>query len=1112
MTQIYTSTAPDFSSFRKLLLQAALFLLPLLFFLPQAHAADYSVCASGCDQPTLSAALQIPGLGAGDTLNIDSTYTFVPADEDNSGNFPSGVTVICAAGAGAIGDQSDAIFSTTGGSDITIQNCTFENVNLDFTGSNNLHIEHNTFTPAAFSEIILTNASDVHITDNTLQKVQIQTADDITITGNTFECRFDNTCLFVGTAGTPDFSLDSDISNNVLVQNNTFNNYLATNGGDWINVNGGRDIQFLNNRVQSAITLNDTYLTMINISNAQVDFKYNYVIAPIKIAPQTAATIAFNIRTSDYDTNVLYEHNTVIQRNGNTPGANQNSCIYLFDGGGHANIPMNITARYNLCDQDGTTAAGEGIGLSYSLGSSFVTVTDSFNGFSNMARTINDSTGTITSLNANTVLRKALLRRENVDTSDDEQPSPVSVYLDADGTTDIGAFSGVRSTQIFIDDNCVVDYITCHSQSTNIISDAIKPGDTVALAAGTYPSFDIQNIDNVTITGAGDSTIIDAAGGSFGLQLTNVTNSHISGLLIKNATTNSSSYTLTTDSFSTALHDYNSFGPFALFLEAGCNANPVFANTPTDMTNRTGIGTENMNFFIVQIDNSPSPNSFISIIAPTSIAADAAGLVAQCGVPLSFIDAAVIPGLALDGNGNYTFNSLGMTAAGMFMTNGSPDTTLVHNTTNAAALILTGSTGNTFTGIKATDSRRGVEFRTTSAGNSFVQSDLSGNAISDVYVSGSGANTLDDTVFNRSTTQIPGTGSVTVRYSTQVLVKNRTTDAPIEGATVTITDLVSAAQAPLTTDSSGLTPLTTPLIAMILNNTYPNTIGAGSKNPYTISASKDGFTNASIVANLDEPFKNFTVTLPPIAAAGPSSFSGGGGGGFSAPSTETTPPSNANTNSNVIVPQGNDNTNGVHSAAGLNPQQLLENFPGFPDLPKSDPAYIAFAYSYAIGAFVGDADGKLNPQLLLQRDQIAKLVAVSIYHIDTSLDYCDGKAPFPDVQRDQWAVQYICFAKNHGVLTGYKGNGDIGMFRPERTVSRAELVAILTRALPDMMKQDKTGNYSDVLPGPWYVAYAAVAHALQLFPINSPLDAERSVRRVEAARILYSLHLQGFIE
>lgn len=1087
----------------------AALLLTGLFAAPQAQAADYTVCSTGCDFPTLTAALQSPGLGTTpDTLTVDSTYTFDDSQEDNALSIPDNITILCEAGANTLGETGSTEWFFDGGNNMTWQDCTFENMAWDYTGNDNVNILHNTWTTNPSNLFVLTAATNVTFRDNIdIQRIQIQTAHDVLIENNTFASRYDNTMLYVGVAGGPDYSDPAQVSGDVTVQNNVFNNYLATNGGDWVNINGGNNIIFQNNIVQSQVTLNDTYLTMINISNGQAEFKNNYILQPVKSAPQNAATVAFNLRTDLYNTDALYEYNTIIRRNGDTPGANQNSCFTLFDGGGHPNIPMHITANYNLCHQEGSTARGQGFQLQYVVGSSNVTVSDSFNGFSMIDAPMQDTTNSFTEVNANSVLRKALFKLENVDTSDDLELNPVSVQLDADGTTDIGAYSATRSTTMLIDDDCAIDYVTCHGHDTDLMIDALKDGDNVTIAAGTYSSVAIHDRNNITVTGAGaDSTLIDGGGGTRGLHLHNVQDSHFSDIAIKNATTGTQDYLLTMDTLSTATADYNTFG-IVLWMDAGCSSTPITPNLLTHIYTFTDVGTQNINALLVHI---PGVEQFITIIGSASVLPSANALATMCGVPDSFIEYSLLPLFSLSGS-EYTVNTTDLNAQGIFSTGLGPLPVLNHEATASSGLSFFESNNNTLTRMLSTDNNRGIEFHGTSANNFILDSDISGNSSNDIFVSNVGNNFLDDSVFDPARFLYDDTGTITVRYKARALAQHASTGAPIEGASVTFTSNTNAVVGPFLTDTSGLTAYTTPLSGIVLSQTNPTGVNTGG-NPYTLAVTKNGFNDRAVTTNITSPATSVTVALTPTTST-PPLFSGGGGG-FGIPVPASSPvPSNGNQNSpDALVPNPVNGNDGFHAAAPTDMTSLLQNFPGFPDLAKTEPSYIAFAYAYTIGAMTGDEDGNLHPRMLLQRDQMAKMVATSILHMDKTLDYCDGAAPFPDVPRDNWAAQYICFGKNKGILTGYKGDDDFGLYRPERTVSRAELIAILTRAIPSIKTMGSTQTYQDIIaPDAWYNPIAAIAYELQLFPIQRPFGADRPIRRIEAARILYSLHLEGLL-
>lgn len=137
--------------------------------------------------------------------------------------------------------------------------------------------------------------------------------------------------------------------------------------------------------------MSDTYLTLVTVQNAQVEFTGNYIITPLKTPGATNGTWAFNIRVDQYDVDALYEHNTIYGQNLST-AAGGDACIGVFDGGGHPNVPVTVTANYNLCYQTSSPAAGTGINLSYNLGSANVTLNDSYNGFYNFSTIFNDST------------------------------------------------------------------------------------------------------------------------------------------------------------------------------------------------------------------------------------------------------------------------------------------------------------------------------------------------------------------------------------------------------------------------------------------------------------------------------------------------------------------------------------------------------------------------------------------------------------------------------------------------------------------------------------------------------------------------------------------------
>ncbi len=183
---------------------------------------------------------------------------------------------------------------------------------------------------------------------------------------------------------------------------------------------------------------------------------------------------------------------------------------------------------------------------------------------------------------------------------------------------------------------------------------------------------------------------------------------------------------------------------------------------------------------------------------------------------------------------------------------------------------------------------------------------------------------------------------------------------------------------------------------------------------------------------------------------------------------------------------------------------------GFTDVEDTDSNCAAIEYVKSIGAMTGNADGSFNQDGILQRDQIAKIVLETYKLFDQQNDYCLGKNPFPDVTEAEWSFQYICKGVSITMIKGYTGGADAGLYRPGRSVNRAEFLALLLRNLDDEMPSIESSSYSDVAVGEWFSGYAKYAHDMDLFS-GSELKLTNFVNRSEVAQILYKLHQKGKI-
>jgi len=85
---------------------------------------------------------------------------------------------------------------------------------------------------------------------------------------------------------------------------------------------------------------------------------------------------------------------------------------------------------------------------------------------------------------------------------------------------------------------------------------------------------------------------------------------------------------------------------------------------------------------------------------------------------------------------------------------------------------------------------------------------------------------------------------------------------------------------------------------------------------------------------------------------------------------------------------------------------------------------------------VDGSSGKFNPTAFLTRAQMAKIVALAIKLKPA------GESAFRDVPTAHWGSAYIAALAENGIVLG-----DNGKFRPDEPVTRAEIAAMLYRAL-----------------------------------------------------------------
>lgn len=119
-----------------------------------------------------------------------------------------------------------------------------------------------------------------------------------------------------------------------------------------------------------------------------------------------------------------------------------------------------------------------------------------------------------------------------------------------------------------------------------------------------------------------------------------------------------------------------------------------------------------------------------------------------------------------------------------------------------------------------------------------------------------------------------------------------------------------------------------------------------------------------------------------------------------------------------------------------------------------------------------------------------------------NLDNADGILNFKDLTSKHWASSYLAPLVNKNIIKGYEDNS----FRPENSITRAEYVTIMLRALGEgIAVSDSAQKFNDYDEIPdWAKSWVAAAASLELIrgDGNNCFRAKDSITRAEATAIL----------
>ena len=164
------------------------------------------------------------------------------------------------------------------------------------------------------------------------------------------------------------------------------------------------------------------------------------------------------------------------------------------------------------------------------------------------------------------------------------------------------------------------------------------------------------------------------------------------------------------------------------------------------------------------------------------------------------------------------------------------------------------------------------------------------------------------------------------------------------------------------------------------------------------------------------------------------------------------------------TPQGGGNGGGGNGNGG-NGNGTVE-IPD-PDVPLAEMSPDHHAY------IIGYPDGTVRPNANITRAEVATIffrLICDYYRIDI----WSQENPFPDVQLHHWFNNAISTLTNANFLYGYPD----GYFRPDQSMTRAEFAALIVRIMGERGAMATASNSFTDVSGHWGEAYISVAYEL----------------------------------
>ena len=868
------------------------------------HTYYVGSVAGGDDFDSVSAALDSETVVPGDILVVSSSYSS-SAESGGEIDFSNktDITLDCLDNDITISPNSDGVAEIKMSNNSIIQNCNFNAVKIRKSLDNlsNFSILNNTFASNTTSSIHLDGIGAVDISDNVgLNGISVEDFTSGTIHNN----------IIYGTY-IPDGDLVagiivSNVDDLTLSDNTIYNTVYSSNDSYGIDIeDNSSNITVVSNTIIYPTSLEEeawsSVLQIDDSSNVNVVGNYIDTSAIVSYGGNKVMNI-IDVWVGGVGNTVTAEfsHNTFIFNDGveDALRIGRNGCC------GRSPHDIYVTSTYNIFDNVGASSNGVyGLATNGEDGGYQKVLYSNYDGFWNLESVVDNDSGDV-NLN-NSVVANPFFKTGDADTANNYEPAPVSPLLAEDGN-EIGAYTTTtpRRTTININATGTVDYINIDANNTTGIGGALKTGDTLNIATGTYSAFAIASstiiTSTITIQGVGAGTVISAGTEENGILLTGIDNAIVKNLVVQNASGTISGYTITRQPFvydsGEGEHVYNNllstlFGDLsgegislvAKFSETGL---VVVGSNDFDITSHIGSTPPTWNLgllhFVADLDeNEENEDYYLTVYHNNAInaavfgeeegigfdsditAAQAVWNVSSGESPPITVECWVTSTLVWNGS-SYDYHA--PESCGIPTTTYQSGDPAINFTQNGgyAGIKISGGISSTIENVTSTGNYYGVNFTNGSYSNSVVSSTISDNTTYDIYSDSNynnelNNNALKNTSFNSASSSITGTGNVTVYYTARAYVTDASS-TPVSGATVNfVPSNTTTSVATVVTDETGYTPATDYILSWMMSSSSPTSTTAGGYNPMVVTAVAEAFYPASTTAELISPNQLFTL-------------------------------------------------------------------------------------------------------------------------------------------------------------------------------------------------------------------------------------------------------------